>query len=106
MPVDRMLAARPRAIILSGGPSSVHADGAPRLDPALLEAGVPVLGLCYGFQAMAAALGGTVAPTGVREYGATRLKTVDASSQLDRKSTRLNSSHVANSYSVFCLQKK
>src|SRR5699024_4839836 len=63
-------------------PSSVHADGAPRLDPALLEAGVPVLGLCYGFQAMAAALGGTVAPTGVREYGATRLKTVDASSQL------------------------
>lgn len=82
MPVDRMLAARPRAIILSGGPSSVHADGAPRLDPALLEAGVPVLGLCYGFQAMAAALGGTVAPTGVREYGATRLKTVDASSQL------------------------
>ncbi|PWH07706.1 GMP synthase (glutamine-hydrolyzing) [Brachybacterium endophyticum] len=77
-----ILAKDPRAIILSGGPSSVYADGAPRLDPALLEAGVPVLGLCYGFQAMAAALDGTVSPTGVREYGATRLEAVDAASEL------------------------
>ena len=82
MPAADMLAKRPRAIILSGGPSSVYADGAPRLDPAILGAGVPVLGLCYGFQAMAAALDGTVAPTGVREYGATRLESVDASSTL------------------------
>ncbi|PCC40149.1 GMP synthase (glutamine-hydrolyzing) [Brachybacterium alimentarium] len=82
MPVEKILAKQPRAIILSGGPSSVYADGAPRLDPAMLEAGVPVLGLCYGFQSMAAALDGTVAPTGVREYGATRLEALDASSQL------------------------
>ena len=60
MPVEEILAKQPRALILSGGPSSVYADGAPRLDPALLEAGVPVLGLCYGFQSMAAALDGTV----------------------------------------------
>ena len=80
-PAD-MLAKQPRAIILSGGPSSVYADGAPRLDPAILEAGVPVLGLCYGFQSIAAALGGTVAETGVREYGATRLTDIDAQSQL------------------------
>ncbi|MBK0332762.1 glutamine-hydrolyzing GMP synthase [Brachybacterium sp. MASK1Z-5] len=80
-----ILAKDPRAIILSGGPSSVYAEGAPSLDPALLEAGVPVLGLCYGFQSMAAALDGTVAPTGVREYGATRLEAVDSASELLRE---------------------
>ncbi|MBB5832205.1 glutamine-hydrolyzing GMP synthase [Brachybacterium aquaticum] len=82
MPAEKILAKKPLAIILSGGPSSVYAEGAPRLDPALLEAGVPVLGLCYGFQSMAAALDGTVEPTGVREYGATRLEVIDGSSQL------------------------
>ncbi len=82
MPVEEILARKPLAIILSGGPSSVYAEGAPRLDPALLEAGVPVLGLCYGFQSIAAALGGTAAETGVREYGATRLSALDSSSVL------------------------
>jgi GMP synthase (glutamine-hydrolysing) len=82
---QEILAKEPRAIILSGGPSSVYADGAPRLDPALLEAGVPVLGLCYGFQSMAAALDGTVSATGVREYGATRLEAVDSASELLRE---------------------
>ena len=69
MPVEQMLARDPSAIVLSGGPSSVYADGAPSLDPALVTAGVPVLGICYGFQAMAQALGGTVERTGRREYG-------------------------------------
>ncbi|WP_313279251.1 glutamine-hydrolyzing GMP synthase [Timonella senegalensis] len=69
--VEQMLAKNPAAIILSGGPSSVYEEGAPFVDPALFEAGVPVLGICYGFQAMASALGGTVAQTGVREYGGT-----------------------------------
>ncbi|MDO5661833.1 MAG: glutamine-hydrolyzing GMP synthase [Brachybacterium sp.] len=82
MATQDMLAKNPQAIILSGGPSSVYADGAPRLDPALLQAGVPVLGLCYGFQAMAAALDGTVSPTGAREYGATRLEAIDGASDL------------------------
>ncbi|CAM3942723.1 glutamine-hydrolyzing GMP synthase [Helcobacillus sp. ACRRO] len=82
MPAQEILAKNPRALILSGGPSSVYADGAPRLDPAILEAGIPVLGLCYGFQAMADALGGRVAETGVREYGATRLTSVDGDSVL------------------------
>src|SRR3954464_10621600 len=59
MPVEEMLAKKPAAIILSGGPSSVYAEGAPSLDRALFEAGVPVLGLCYGFQLMATTLGGT-----------------------------------------------
>ena len=71
MSVADMLAKSPSAIILSGGPSSVYAEGAPGLDAALLEAGVPVFGMCYGFQAMARALGGTVERTGAREYGKT-----------------------------------
>jgi GMP synthase (glutamine-hydrolysing) len=71
MSVAAMLAKDPAAIILSGGPSSVYADGAPWLDPALLAAGVPLFGMCYGFQAMAQGLGGTVAHTGRGEYGHT-----------------------------------
>jgi GMP synthase (glutamine-hydrolysing) len=63
----------PQAIVLSGGPSSVYADGAPRLDPALFDMGIPVFGICYGFQAMAQALGGTVAHTGTSEYGRTEM---------------------------------
>jgi GMP synthase (glutamine-hydrolysing) len=61
----------PAAVILSGGPASVFEAGAPRLDPALLEAGVPVLGICYGFQAMAHALGGKVDRAALGEYGST-----------------------------------
>ena len=71
MSVADMLAKEPVAIILSGGPSSVYEEGAPSVDPAIFEAGVPVLGICYGFQTMAHALGGTVGRTGTREYGHT-----------------------------------
>ncbi|OBI87444.1 glutamine-hydrolyzing GMP synthase [Mycobacterium sp. 1245805.9] len=66
----------PAAIVLSGGPASVYAEGAPQLDPALFDLGLPVFGICYGFQAMAQALGGTVAHTGTSEYGRTELKVV------------------------------
>ncbi|GLH97981.1 glutamine-hydrolyzing GMP synthase [Phytohabitans aurantiacus] len=75
MPVAEMLAKDPAAIILSGGPASVYAPGAPQVDAKLFDAGVPVFGICYGFQAMARALGGTVAHTGDREYGGTVLAT-------------------------------
>jgi GMP synthase (glutamine-hydrolysing) len=74
-------AKNPLAIILSGGPSSVYDSGSPQLDPAILELGVPVLGICYGFQTLANALGGTVERTGIREYGATAL-TVKASGEI------------------------
>src|SRR3954469_19422158 len=67
--VAEMLARKPAAIILSGGPSSVYEPGAPSVDPALFDAGVPVFGICYGFQAMALALGGEVSRTGLREFG-------------------------------------
>ena len=73
MSVDDMLAKNPLAIVLSGGPSSVYAEGAPQVDPELFDAGLPVFGICYGFQAMASALGGTVAQTGLSEFGATEL---------------------------------
>jgi GMP synthase (glutamine-hydrolysing) len=72
-PVADLLARRPKAIILSGGPSSVYADGAPSIDPALFDAGIPVFGICYGFQAMVVALGGNVAHTGGNEFGRTQL---------------------------------
>jgi GMP synthase (glutamine-hydrolysing) len=66
-------ARRPAGVILSGGPASVYAEGAPGVDPGLFELGVPVLGICYGHQLMASVLGGEVAATGQREYGATDL---------------------------------
>lgn len=71
MQVADMLAKNPAAIILSGGPSSVYEDGAPSISPEIFDAGVPILGICYGFQTMAQALGGTVGRTGTREYGHT-----------------------------------
>lgn len=64
----------PAAIILSGGPSSVYEDGSPKLDPKILELGIPVLGICYGFQILAQMLGGRVDKTGKREYGSTALE--------------------------------
>ena len=70
---EEVRAKNPAAIILSGGPSSVYEDGSPRLDPKILELGVPVLGICYGFQILAQTLGGRVDKTGKREYGATKL---------------------------------
>ena len=70
---EEVRAKNPAAIILSGGPSSVYEDGSPKLDPKILELGVPVLGICYGFQILAQTLGGRVDKTGKREYGATKL---------------------------------
>ena len=73
MPVAEMLARKPAAIIFSGGPASVHVDGAPTIDPAIYDAGVPILGICYGAQLIALQLGGEVAKTGRGEYGRTDL---------------------------------
>lgn len=81
MPVSEMLAKKPKAIILSGGPSSVYEAGAPTLDSELFKHGIPIFGICYGFQVMAAALGGVVSHTGKSEYGRTSAR-VTAQSQL------------------------
>jgi GMP synthase (glutamine-hydrolysing) len=67
-------ARRPRALVLSGGPASVYAAGAPKVDPGMFELGVPTLGICYGMQLMAQELGGTVERTGVSEFGKTDVR--------------------------------
>ena len=82
MPVAEMLAKRPKAIILSGGPASVYEPGAPEVPDGLFEAGVPTLGICYGFQAMAQRLGGTVADSDIAEYGRTDLDVRDGGTLL------------------------
>ena len=78
-PVAELVARRPAGIIFSGGPASVHVEGAPAIDPSVYDAGVPVLGICYGAQLVAQQLGGHVARTGVGEYGRTALDVVAAS---------------------------
>jgi GMP synthase (glutamine-hydrolysing) len=82
MSAAEMLALHPRGIILSGGPKSVHQPGAPTLDRAIYEAGVPLLGICYGAQLIAQDLGGQVARTGRAEYGRTALQVVAGSALL------------------------
>jgi GMP synthase (glutamine-hydrolysing) len=100
MSVADMLAKHPAAIVLSGGPSSVYAEGAPVLDSALLTAGVPVFGMCYGFQAMVQALGGTVAHTGGGEYGSTRATVSDLASTLFNGQTAQQSVWMSHGDSV------
>ena len=74
-------AKNPTAIVLSGGPASVYADHAPKFDADILKLGIPVFGICYGFQAMAAALGGVVSQTGKSEFGRTEVK-VESTSKI------------------------
>jgi len=78
----QILERKPAAVILSGGPSSVYAEGAPNVGAELFRSGIPTFGMCYGFQAMARALGGVVDHTNTREYGRTSLDVSDISSTL------------------------
>jgi GMP synthase (glutamine-hydrolysing) len=77
-PAERVLAHKPRGFILSGGPPSVYDPEAPHIPPYVLESGLPILGICYGMQALAQALGGKVAPAIRREYGPAQLETLAA----------------------------
>jgi len=79
MPLAEMLAKRPKGIIFSGGPASVHVDGAPSIDAAVYDAEVPILGICYGAQLIAQQLGGVVERTGGGEYGRTQLTRLGSS---------------------------
>jgi GMP synthase (glutamine-hydrolysing) len=71
---DQIRARNPHAIVLSGGPASVYAEGAPRVDPGIFDLGIPALGICYGMQLMALELGGAVERTGVSEFGKTTMR--------------------------------
>ncbi|MEZ5265075.1 MAG: glutamine-hydrolyzing GMP synthase [Acidimicrobiia bacterium] len=75
-------ARNPVGLILSGGPASVHVDGAPRLDPAVYDLGIPVLGICYGAQLISQQLGGEVAKTGRGEYGRTTVSLLEGGGRL------------------------
>jgi GMP synthase (glutamine-hydrolysing) len=86
--VEEIKARDPQAIVLSGGPASVYAEGAPQLNPEVFDLGVPVFGICYGFQAMAQTLGGTVAKTGTSEYGRTDLKVTGGQLHSDLPTTQ------------------
>ncbi len=79
---SQVAAKAPTAIILSGGPKSVHVDGAPRLDPAIYELGIPILGICYGCQLIAQQLGGDVTRGGRGEYGRTTVTRATTPSEL------------------------
>ncbi len=81
-PADEVLALKPEGFVLSGGPASVYAEGAPQLPEYVIESGKPVLGICYGMQAMTHALGGQVAPSQHREYGSAQVRTVSANALL------------------------
>ena len=77
--VDELRRRKPIALILSGGPASVYADGAPKLDPAIFDLGIPTLGICYGAQLLALELGGRVDRTGIGEYGKVDMRTSEGS---------------------------
>lgn len=83
-------ARNPKAVILSGGPASVYADGAPQIDAALFDTNIPTFGICYGFQAMTAALGGKVEKTGLSEFGRTELQALADSVLFSGLNTNLN----------------
>jgi GMP synthase (glutamine-hydrolysing) len=78
-PLDKVLALHPKGIVLSGGPSSVYDDTAPKADPKVLETGLPILGICYGLQFMTHHLGGKVVPAAAREYGHAEVTVTDPS---------------------------
>jgi GMP synthase (glutamine-hydrolysing) len=90
MPVEDIIARRPAAVILSGGPSSVYSEGAPGVDAALFTAGIPVFGICYGFQVMAQSLGGSVSQTGLSEFGGTALHVTEAGALFDPGAVSVN----------------
>ena len=75
--LEKILALEPKGIVLSGGPSSVYDDAAPKADKAILDTGLPILGICYGLQFMTHHLGGRVVPADAREYGHAEVNVVD-----------------------------
>ncbi|MFC5404583.1 glutamine-hydrolyzing GMP synthase [Cohnella soli] len=88
--IDRIRALQPKGIVFSGGPASVYAEGAPQVDPAIYDLGVPIFGICYGMQLITHQLGGKVEPAHKREYGKSDIDFIegaDLAKKLDRRQT-------------------
>ncbi len=92
-PASQVMALSPKGFILSGGPASVYEPGAPYIPAYVLDSGLPILGICYGMQAITQALGGRVAPAAEREYGPAHLETLPANPLLTPGSQRVWMSH-------------
>jgi GMP synthase (glutamine-hydrolysing) len=92
-PASQVLALSPKGFILSGGPSSVYKPGAPHIPAYVLDSGLPILGICYGMQALTQALGGRVAPAAEREYGPAQLETLPPNPLLAPGSQQVWMSH-------------
>jgi len=92
-PAELVLGPNVRGFVLSGGPASVYAPDAPQVPGYVLESGLPILGICYGMQALTAALGGVVAPTGEREYGPAELHTIARNPIIDEGRYKVWMSH-------------
>ena len=92
-PAKRILALQPKGFILSGGPASIYEPQAPQIPAYVLESGLPVLGICYGMQALTYALGGRVAPSGQREYGPADVEALGSNLLLESGSQRVWMSH-------------
>ena len=100
VPLEEIAARKPRGIILSGGPASVYADGAPPLERGLLELGVPVMGICYGMQLLVHALGGRVEQAEVGEFGRSELHVSDAGRAAEGDAARADLLDVAPRHRV------
>ncbi len=92
-PADQVLGLNPKGFILSGGPASVYAPDAPRIPTFVMESELPILGICYGMQALTQALGGIVAPSGEREFGPAELETTQSNPIIDEGKHRVWMSH-------------
>ncbi|MCK4898304.1 MAG: glutamine-hydrolyzing GMP synthase, partial [Anaerolineales bacterium] len=92
-PAEQVLALRSKGFILSGGPLSVYATGAPQVPEYVLDSGLPVLGICYGMQALTHALGGRVAPSQAHEYGPAQVETLTPNPLLPPGEQRVWMSH-------------
>lgn len=92
-PVETVMALKPRGFILSGGPASVYEPDAPQIPGYVLQSGLPVLGICYGMQALTHALGGVVAPAAEREYGAAQVESVRPNALLPQGEQQVWMSH-------------
>ena len=93
VPADQVLGLNPKGFILSGGPASVYAPDAPRIPTFVMESELPILGICYGMQALTQALGGIVAPSGEREFGPAELETTQSNPIIDEGKHRVWMSH-------------